>query len=80
MRSLERRFKNLQQKRPQVSSLLNFGAALQGQRFSEDAIHRWFNKVVEKGDYENRDKRAILRYLVSLSGLEGNRNRALIAS
>lgn len=67
MRSIERRFFNLQKKQPNLSSLINFGAAVKKQRFSTDTIHRWFNKLVETDDYEKSDKRAILRHLVLLS-------------
>ncbi len=67
MRSIERRFLNLQQKRPELSSLINFGAAIKSRRFSVDTIHRWFNKLVDTDDYERRDKRVILRHLVFLS-------------
>ncbi len=66
MRSIERRFSNLQQKRPELSSLINFGDAIRKQGFSADTIHRWF-KLVEADDYEKRDKRAILEHLVSLT-------------
>ena len=52
MRSIERRFLKFQHKRPNVSSLLNFCRAVKGQHFSTDSIHRWFNKLVEKDDYD----------------------------
>ena len=67
MRSIKRRFSNLQNKRPELSSLINFGAAIKRQGFSVNMIHRWFGKLVETDDYEKRDRRAILRHLVILS-------------
>ena len=76
MRSIERRFANLQYKRPELSSFINFAAAVKFQHFSTDAIHRWFNKLVEKDDYARRDKRTILKHLVSLSSTEDSANRA----
>ena len=79
MRSIQRRFSILQQKRPQISSLLNFGAAIQGQAFSSDTIQRWFNRLVEKEDYERCDKRTILRHLLFLSGPEDTQNQPQIA-
>jgi hypothetical protein len=74
MRSIERRFNTFQHKRPILSSLINFGAAIREQRFSDGAIHRWFNKLVEKDDYARNDKRTILSHLVALSGAEGDKN------
>lgn len=64
---MERRFSSLQKKRPGLSSFINFATAVKEQNFSADTIHRWFNKLAEKDDYERRDKRAILKHLVLLS-------------
>ncbi len=74
MKSIERRFVALQSKQPQLSSLMNFGTAITGQNFNKDTVHRWFNKLVDKEDYERSDKRAILRHLVSISYPEDTRN------
>ena len=74
MRSIERRFSNLQQKQPELSSFMNFSDAIRGQGFSTGMIHRWFNKLVDRGDYENADKQVILEHLISLSAPEENRN------
>ena len=80
MRSVERRFLDLQHKRPLHSSLVNLEAAIRGQGFSAGMIGRWFNKLVEKGDYESRDKRAILKHLVALSCPEESKKQPLNAS
>lgn len=76
MRSIERRFQEYQRRRPSHSSLVNFAAAVRGQAFSKDAMSRWFNKLVERDDYERSDKRLVLRHLVSVSTLEDNGKRA----
>ena len=67
MKSIERRFDDLQRKRPGLSSLTNFTGAVKGGRFSHDAIRRWFNKLVDPDDYEGVSKFDILRHLDSLS-------------
>jgi hypothetical protein len=67
MRSIERRFSNLQQKRPFHSSFINLAAAVKGQKFSADRISRWFSQLVEKDDYDKHDRRALLGHLVALS-------------
>ncbi len=78
MRSIERRFLDLQHKRLSHSSLLNFGVAIKGQNFSEVAIRRWFNKLVEKDDYASSDKREVIAHLVALpNGAVESRKRPL---
>jgi hypothetical protein len=67
MKSISRRFSNLEEKRPDLSSITNFAGAVKYQGFSADTIHRWFGKLVETDDYDRRDKRALLRGLVELS-------------
>lgn len=76
MRSIERRFIQQQCKQQDLSTLLNFGAAIRGQAFSTGMIHRWFNRLVDKDDYGRGEKRAVLRGLVALSCAEDNRNKA----
>jgi hypothetical protein len=76
MRSIARRFSNLQNKRPDLSSLMNFGSTIRSQQFSKNMLYRWFNTLVEKSDYERSDKRIILKHLVALSCREDDRKRA----
>jgi hypothetical protein len=67
MRSIERRFTNLQHKRPELSSLINFTHAVRGQKFTKRAINKWFTKLVVKDDFDRSDKRIILRHIDDLS-------------
>lgn len=73
MRSIERRFLNLQHKRSNVSSLLNLAAAVKGQNFSADRISRALTRLVEKDDYDRSERRITLKHLVSLSQKETGR-------
>lgn len=75
MRSIERRFVAFQSKQPELSSFMNFAMAVKSQNFNKDAIHRWFNKLVDTEDYEASDKRIILKHLVSISHPEDNREQ-----
>jgi len=63
MRSIERRFNKIIQKNPNWSSYICFAEAIKKQNFSRQAIHRWFNKLVEKDDYVKSEKRAVLDFL-----------------
>lgn len=67
MKSLERRFNNIVKLNPKWSSLICFGEAVTGQNFSRITIAKYFNKCVEKSDYDKKDKREILKCLVAIS-------------
>jgi len=67
MKSIERRFNLLKGKNPYWSTLICFSEAIYNQGFGEQAIHRWFKKLVDKDDYAPEDKRAILSFLKNLS-------------
>ena len=62
MRSLERR-------------LLNFAGAIDGRRFSDGIIRRWFNQLVDTEDYNKKDKKIILEFLFLLSSPEDDRKQ-----
>lgn len=67
MRSIERRFANIQKKNQGYSSYVCFAKAVTEQKFSREAIHQQFNKLVEKDDYTKSDKKAILVHLQTLT-------------
>ena len=67
MKSIERRFSNVKERNPSWSSYICFAAAVEGQRFGRQAIHRWFHKLVDKTDYMGGEKRGILEHLVALT-------------
>jgi hypothetical protein len=69
MKSLERRFRNITEKNPSLSSYACFAKTVKEQRFNKQTIHRWFQKLVNKDDYVRKEKRAILRHLEKLSNL-----------
>lgn len=73
MKSIERRFNDLQQKRPGCSSLTNFNGAVKGQKFSRDRIGRWFVRLVDKDEQEEYPAslmRELVNYAFSLSSSE----------
>lgn len=67
MKSLERRFKLVEEKNPFLGSYVCFAKTIEGQKFSRPVISRWFNKVVEKGDYSKSDTRRLIENLATLS-------------
>lgn len=71
MKSLERRFNNISQLNPYWSSYICFTEAIRSQNFSPRTIASHFKALVEKDDYNNREKKQILKYLTSLSSNSG---------
>ncbi len=67
MKSIERRFKNIQTKHPESSSYICFADSINGQNFSTDRIKRNFNRLVSKDDYTQEEKNRLLKNLYSLN-------------
>ena len=67
MRSIQARFKQNEAKYPCWSSYIVFADAIWGQNFCRDRLTRHFNKLVDIGDYDKTEKKAIIKFLLSLS-------------
>ncbi len=61
MKSVQKRFQQIEQKNPYWSSLICFTEAIRGQRFKKDTLHRSFNKLVNRDDYQECHRRDILK-------------------
>lgn len=66
MRSIKRRFKTISQKNPYSSSLACFKHAIKNQSFKKRTLRYWFKRLVEKDDYDPKDKKMIFRDLENL--------------
>lgn len=66
MTKLEISFKSLQEKNPYSSSYTCFANAVMGKGYGKMVIGQAFMKLVEKKDYERKDRDRILGYLFSL--------------
>ena len=67
MRSIERRFKNIQKKNPYWGSYICFIETVKKQNFSKPIIYHWFNELVDKNDYFKNDKKILISHLLSVS-------------
>ena len=67
MRSIERRFKNIQKKNPYWGSYICFIEVIKNQNFNKKTICNWFNKLVDKDDYYKEDKKMLIAHLLSAS-------------
>jgi len=77
MKSIERKYNKIAEKNPCWSSYVCFAEAIKNRKFGKQTINRWFNKLVEKDDYEKEEKKEILSHLHELSkGSEDNQKQA----
>lgn len=66
MRSLERRFKNIQRKNPYTGDCVCFARAVKKQKFNKTTIAYWFNRIIKKDDYSKSDKKDLIKHLENL--------------
>ena len=64
MKSLEARFQKVDEdpKHEGHASIIKFFYAVEGGGFSSKTIKQWFRKLVNKEDYEKKDKDDLLAY------------------
>jgi hypothetical protein len=67
MKSLERKFQKLQKSDMGLGSYIIFARAVAGEGFSPNIIRQWFNRLVDKKEYSQSDKRALFAHLDALS-------------
>ncbi len=67
MRSIERVFNKVRKENPYLSDYICFAEAVEGRNFSRQTIARYFNKLVDKDDYDSKDKKELLQQLFELS-------------
>lgn len=67
MRSIQRRFEGLQEKHPNLSTYIIFAKAVRGQRFTRPIMTKWFKKLVDKNDYDPKDRNTLIRELVRIA-------------
>lgn len=67
MKSLEARFKKVQHKNQYWSSLCCFNSAITRQGYAGKILKKWFNLLVDKDEYCNTDKKAILAHAEHLT-------------
>lgn len=63
MRSIKRVFEKVQKENPGWGSIIVFNHIVDGKNFSHDRIARWFNILVDKQEYDQSDKKALLDYV-----------------
>jgi hypothetical protein len=63
MKTLELRFKTIQENNPNYGAYIAFANAVNGQKFNKQIIHRWFYELVPKEDYDAEDKKDIFKNL-----------------
>jgi hypothetical protein len=64
MKSLERKFIEIEEKNPNLSTYMIFAQAIKNGHFSKDKLARYFNKLVDPDDYVVSEKKALLKLLM----------------
>ena len=67
MQAIENRFNKISNENPGWSSFICFEETVRGQGFSYYTIRRFFNKLVDKDDYDEKDKKTLLRGIHELT-------------
>lgn len=67
MRSIQRRFEIIKNQNPYWSDYICFAESVVGMDFGRPSLSRWFNKLIEKDDYDKKDRNQISEFLVDLS-------------
>lgn len=67
MRSIERKFNEISQKNLRWSSWTCFVNAIKGQKFNKRTVREWFEKLVNKNDFDKDEKKQLLKYLSKIS-------------
>jgi len=70
MRSIERVFNKISKLNPCWSNHTCFAEAVIGRKFSRPSIAKWFNKLVDKAEYCQKDRAIIVKQLHELSSHE----------
>jgi len=69
MKDLKARFELMSQKYPNHGDYFLFGRAIEGTGMQPDTLRRWFNKLVSKEEYEQKDKRDLFEHLYHLANV-----------
>jgi hypothetical protein len=67
MYSIEALYNKAREKYPSYSSYLCFAHTVQSRDLNRHILHKWFNRLVEHGDYALSEKKRILAHLEALS-------------
>lgn len=67
MRSVVRVFNKIKRLNPYWSDYICFAESIKGREFNRPTITRHFNRLVSKEDYEIKDRKRIVDFLVRLS-------------
>ncbi|NAS88299.1 hypothetical protein C4E24_00935 [ANME-1 cluster archaeon AG-394-G21] len=67
MRSFERVFNKIKQENPLWSDYICFAATVKTRKFSRQTIAWYFNRLVDKDEYDQKDKKTLLKQLSELS-------------
>ena len=60
---MKKQFEIIQDKYPAHSSFICFEKLIAGKNYKWNIVRKWFNKLVDKDDYDKDDKKEVLEFL-----------------
>ncbi|MDB5260434.1 MAG: hypothetical protein JWN37_665 [Candidatus Nomurabacteria bacterium] len=67
MKTIQKRFHSVRRKHVNLGDFPTLYLAVKKQGFSRSTISRWFSKVVDKNDYDAKDRRELINVLTKAS-------------
>lgn len=67
MKTIEGNFKEISKSNPFWSSYTCFAETITGRKFIRQAIAKWFNRLVDKDDYNRGDRMTLMENLMELT-------------
>lgn len=67
MKTIERRFLAVRKRNVNLGDYPTLYKAVKYSNFKEETISRWFTVLIDKNDYEQSDRRELIRQLVEAS-------------
>jgi len=67
MKSLERRFNNIQNRNPYWSTYTCFAEAVIGANFTKRTLRYWFSRLVDKSEYDKKERQSTIDHLLDLN-------------
>lgn len=71
MKSIKARFDKIRAVKTAKSDYICFAEAITNQGFTKESITRWFSKLVDKNDYEKKERQKLLRHLWEINKVIG---------
>ena len=77
MKSIKARYLKVENKNPNLGSVICLARAIRNQSFNHKSIYNAFKKFVDESDYSKNEKKSILKFLFSVTTIEAGKKQTL---